>query len=81
MSDTLLAMQIRVMPSCWYVLQRFFLRIDSHIVRIRDVRILCDFSRRQPSLRKEISHMEGSFDELSTAGIAHTPVSHASSEL
>ena len=76
----MIAMQIRVMPSCWYILQRFFLRIDGHIVRIRDVRILCDLSTKEPTLRREISHMEGSFDELSAAGIAHTPVSFANPE-
>ena len=80
-SDSLLVMQIRVMPSCWYILQRFFLRIDGHMVRIRDVRTLCDMSPAKPVLRKEISHMEASFDELSASGIAQTPVSHASSEL
>lgn len=68
------AAQIRVMPSCWYILQRFFLRIDGHIVRIRDVRILFDFTDGKASLRREISHMEGSYDEL-FAGTTHSQVS------
>lgn len=62
------------MPSCWYILQRFFLRIDGHIVRIRDVRILFDFTDGKASLRREISHMEGSYDEL-FAGTTHSLVS------
>ena len=63
------------MPSCWYVLQRFFLRVDSHLVRIHDLRILCDLRQADPSVNTEALHMEGSFDELTAAGISNTPVS------
>ncbi len=69
------AMQIRVMPSCWYILQRFFLRVDGHIIRVRDVRTLCDLTEAKPALKREVSQMEGSFTELSAARVAHTPVS------
>ena len=30
------------MPSCWYVLMRFFLRVDGTLVRLRDARLFCD---------------------------------------
>ena len=30
------------MPACWYVLMRFFLRVDGTLVRLRDVRLFCD---------------------------------------
>ncbi len=35
-------MQVRVMPGCWYVLLRFFLRVDSTLVRLRETRLFCD---------------------------------------
>ena len=34
--------QVRVMPGCWYVLLRFFLRVDSTLVRLRETRLFCD---------------------------------------
>ena len=63
------------MPSCWYVLQRFFLRVDKQLVRVRDVRILCKFGDPGPLLIRELLHAEGSFEELSKAGAPATAVS------
>jgi TIP41-like family len=34
--------QVRVMPNCWYVLLRFFLRVDRLFVRLREARLFCD---------------------------------------
>lgn len=34
--------QVRVMPNCWYVLVRFFLRVDRMFVRLREARLFCD---------------------------------------
>ena len=34
--------QVRVMPNCWYVLLRFFLRVDRMFVRLREARLFCD---------------------------------------
>ena len=32
------------MPSCWFALQRFFLRVDHVLFRLYDVRIFHDFA-------------------------------------
>ena len=34
--------QVRVMPNCWYLLVRFFLRVDRMFVRLREARLFCD---------------------------------------
>lgn len=35
--------QVRVMPRCWFVLLRFWLRVDHVLVRLYETRYLCDF--------------------------------------
>ena len=35
--------QVRVMPKCWYVLRRFWLRVDKVMVRLRETRLFCQF--------------------------------------
>ncbi|XP_060531213.1 TIP41-like protein isoform X2 [Cylas formicarius] len=37
--------KIRVMPSSFFVLQRFFLRVDGVMVRVNDTRVFHDFSK------------------------------------
>jgi hypothetical protein len=34
-------LQVRVMPRCWLVLLRFWLRVDGSLVRLREVRHFC----------------------------------------
>ena len=41
--EALLTVKIRVMPKCFYILMRFFLRVDNVIVRCRDVRFFHKF--------------------------------------
>ncbi|KAL7467366.1 hypothetical protein ACHAXS_007605 [Conticribra weissflogii] len=36
-----LNVKIRVMPTCWYILQRLFLRVDYVCIKCREVRICC----------------------------------------
>ena len=63
-------MQIRVMPRCWYVLLRFFLRVDKVLVKLRETRMFCPFSDATtvgPVIR-EVKYSEGTFEELSQAG-------------
>jgi len=38
-----LSVKIRIMPGCFYILQRLFVRVDYVLVRCRDVRIFCEF--------------------------------------
>ena len=64
------------MPSCWYVLQRFFLRVDKQLVRVWDTRILCRFEERGPLLLiRETLQGEGSFQDLCEAGAPASAVS------
>jgi type 2A phosphatase activator TIP41 len=37
--EIILDAKVRVMPLCWFVLVRMFMRIDHAIVRIRDTRL------------------------------------------
>ena len=39
--------QVRVMPNCWYLLVRFFLRVDRMFVRLREARLFCDLRQVQ----------------------------------
>jgi type 2A phosphatase activator TIP41 len=55
------------MPRCWYVLLRFFLRVDGALVRLRETRVFCSFSAPDVVLR-EIKHVEGTFKELRSGG-------------
>lgn len=52
------------MPSCWYVLLRFFLRVDRTLVRLREARVFCDL--RQPTrLVRQLKHSEAPLTALS----------------
>ena len=48
--------KLRVMPTCWYVLSRFFVRVDGTIVRIRDTRLFHRFGDK--SVHMEITWKE-----------------------
>eukprot|EP00897_Mesotaenium_endlicherianum_P000722 jgi/Mesen1/10650/ME000009S10439 len=67
---SLLSAKIRVMPRCWYVLLRFWLRVDGVLVRVRDTRYFCDFSSEPPSVLRERCYREESFQALAARGIA-----------
>lgn len=41
--DVSLTVKIRVMPTCWYILQRLFVRVDRVCVKCREVRYFCAF--------------------------------------
>ena len=42
--DVSLTVKIRVMPTCWYILQRLFVRVDRVCVKCREVRYFCAFN-------------------------------------
>ncbi|CAI5759876.1 unnamed protein product [Candida verbasci] len=54
--------KIRVMPTCLLLLNRFFLRIDNVIFRIRDTRIFIDFGTNE--LIREYKEQELEYDKL-----------------
>eukprot|EP00978_Attheya_sp_CCMP212_P011463 scaffold28281_cov53-Attheya_sp.AAC.3 len=42
--DVSLTVKVRVMPTCWFVLQRLYVRVDHVLVRLREVRFFATFS-------------------------------------
>ena len=60
------------MPRAWYVLLRFWLRVDNVVVRLYETRVLCDFNAGHRSaaemVRAEVRHCEGSYEEMRLAG-------------
>jgi type 2A phosphatase activator TIP41 len=42
--DVSMTVKIRVMPTCWYILQRLFVRVDRVCVKCREVRYFCAFN-------------------------------------
>lgn len=58
--DVTFEAKLRVMPSCWFVLSRFFVRVDGTIIRIRDTRLFHRFGDKTV-------HMEITWKECSLA--------------
>ena len=67
------------MPRCWYVLLRFFLRVDKVLVKLRETRLFCPFSNDTTvgPIMREVKFSEGTFDELAKAGAPSDGVSLA----
>ena len=63
-------MQVRVMPKCWFILLRFWLRVDHTLVRLRETRYFCNTSSptQEACIIRETTHSEGTFEELGAAG-------------
>jgi len=58
----MLSVKVRMMPTCLYILLRFWLRIDNVLFRIKDTRIFQKFGTN--SLIIETSHREETFESL-----------------
>jgi TIP41-like family len=54
--DVIFDAKLRVMPSCWFILSRFFVRVDGAIIRIRDTRLFHRFGDK--AVHMEISWRE-----------------------
>lgn len=59
-------LRFRVMGDCFYVLHRYYLRVDQVLVRIFDTRIFHSFDENV--ILREFQHKESSFDELRQKG-------------
>lgn len=57
-----------MMPGCWLVLLRFWLRVDGVLVRLRETRYYCDLAKEPGSVLREVKHSEGTFAELRAHG-------------
>jgi hypothetical protein len=56
--ESTLEIKIRVMPECWFVLKRLFIRVDDVKVRIRDCRLFHKFG--DSSIHMEVTWKEAS---------------------
>ncbi|KAK4476995.1 hypothetical protein RD792_016196 [Penstemon davidsonii] len=66
---SLLTAKVRVMPSGWYLLLRFWLRVDGVLMRLRDTRFHCTFREStEPIILREICWREDTFQALSSKG-------------
>ncbi|KAJ8768946.1 hypothetical protein K2173_023941 [Erythroxylum novogranatense] len=66
---SLLTAKVRVMPSCWFLLLRFWLRVDGVLMRLRDTRMHCSFADTAgPVILREICWREATFQDLSAKG-------------
>eukprot|EP00474_Spongospora_subterranea_P010089 CRZ10547.1 hypothetical protein [Spongospora subterranea] len=63
---SILTVKIRVMPTCFLVLARHWLRVDDVILRVFDTRVFHDFS--QTFVVREMKLLESTFDELAKQG-------------
>ncbi|XP_021892353.1 TIP41-like protein [Carica papaya] len=66
---SLLSVKVRVMPSCWFLLLRFWLRVDGVLMRLRDTRVHCAFDKsKDPIILQECCWREATFQALSAKG-------------
>lgn len=66
---SLLTVKVRVMPSCWFLLLRFWLRVDGVLMRLRDTRLHCVFSNSEnPIILRESCWREAKFQALAEKG-------------
>ncbi|KAF5745573.1 TIP41-like protein [Tripterygium wilfordii] len=73
---SLLTVKVRVMPSSWFLLLQFWLRVDGVMMRLRDTRVHCIFNDSEnPVILRESCWREATFQALSAKGY---PVDSAS---
>ncbi|KAL6961907.1 TIP41-like protein [Sarracenia purpurea var. burkii] len=66
---SLLTVKVRVMPSSWFLLLRFWLRVDGVLMRLRDTRMYCVFAKSTtPFVLRETCWREATFQDLSAKG-------------
>ncbi|KAL3700651.1 hypothetical protein R1sor_018673 [Riccia sorocarpa] len=68
---SLLTVKVRVMPKCWFLLLRYWLRVDGVLMRLRDTRIFSKFgtdSSEVPVVLRERCVKEETFQSLASKG-------------
>ena len=71
--ESSVTLKIRVMPKCWFVLMRFWMRCDGVRVRLRETRFFCPFANAstetaKPTVVRESARRDESFEELRARG-------------
>ncbi|KAF3788311.1 TIP41-like protein [Nymphaea thermarum] len=81
---SLLTVKVRVMPSCWFLLLRFWLRVDGVLMRLRDTRMYCSFTNNHekvPYVLRECCWRECTFKALSASGFPSDSASYSDPNL
>ncbi|XP_010547972.1 PREDICTED: TIP41-like protein [Tarenaya hassleriana] len=66
---SLLTVKVRVMPTSWFLLLRFWLRVDGVLMRLRDTRMHCVFDKGEtPTVVRESCWRESTFQSQSAKG-------------
>ena len=63
--SAIVTVKLRVMPACFFCLQRFFLRVDDLLFTVIDVRFFHQFGK--PFALREYQERSASFEDLTTA--------------
>ena len=78
--DASLNIKIRVMPMCWYVLQRLFVRVDFVCLKVREVRMFCYFGQANAALKverhtiyRDVTWREANWEDLIQLGLPSDP--------
>ena len=71
--DVLFEAKLRVMPHCWFVLSRFFLRVDGSVARIRDARLFHRFGDSQVHMDVAWKEMALTPRAVPAAAATHAP--------
>jgi type 2A phosphatase activator TIP41 len=72
--ESSVTLKIRVMPKCWFVLMRFWMRCDGVRVRLRETRFFCPMASSaaaaaaKPTVIRESARRDESFEELRARG-------------
>lgn len=67
--ESSVTVKVRVMPKCWFVLMRFWMRCDGVRVRLRETRFFCPIDgSKTPTIIRESARRDESFEELRNRG-------------
>ncbi|XP_039828469.1 TIP41-like protein isoform X2 [Panicum virgatum] len=79
-----LTVRVRVMPTGWFLLLRFWLRVDGVLMRLRDTRLHCSFGNgdgAKPVVLRECCWREATFASLSAKGYPSDSAAYADPNL
>jgi type 2A phosphatase activator TIP41 len=63
------SVKLRVMPSCAFILARYWLRVDDVVVRVRETRVLIDFFGIKPTFYRDVTWRECWWEDLRGKGL------------
>ncbi|KAE8783940.1 TIP41-like protein [Hordeum vulgare] len=79
-----LTARVRVMPTGWFLLLRFWLRVDGALMRLRDTRLYCSFGSKEeakPVVLRELCWREATFAAMAAEGYPSDSAAYADPNL